>query len=90
MEMPLTEIRDRIAVEVMKVMLTSISNDTMIDIDNDNVEAMFEVASGAYNMAEIMLLERNNRGECSIPEIQAQLKKLVDNEDLKNAIIDEA
>ncbi len=88
--MPLTEMRDRIAVEVMKVMLTSVGNITLTDIDNDNVETMFRVASGAYNMAEIMLLERNSRGECSIAEIQATLKKLVDQEDLNNEIINES
>lgn len=64
-----TEMRDRIAVEVMKRLISQSDTQGLASDDPDFFQERYDMAEASFNLAEAMMVVRGERGEFNPDEV---------------------
>jgi len=70
-----TEMRDRIAVEVMKRLISQQDTQGLASDDADQFQERYDMAEASFNMAEAMMMVRKERGVFDPREILSRAPK---------------
>ncbi len=70
-----TEMRDRIAVEVMKRLITCSDTQGLASDDAEQFQERYDMSEASFNLAEAMMMVRRERGEFDPAEVHKRAPK---------------